>query len=156
MSLRLDGWSPKLNVGYDSVRGAIGGIVLVWLGMFVALVFFDRENIYAKSILALPAPYQYHAVFSLVIWSPLLEEILARGYFFELLHKEGNPFFALVLSTALFVVPHGIWGEWGAGLVLITFSSIVCTFAYTQGGIWAAAVTHVFANGFILFLNWQI
>jgi membrane protease YdiL (CAAX protease family) len=153
MSLRLRGWFPELSFGINSVRGVIVGIFLAWIATFLGLVFFDKTNPEAQQILTLPKPYVYHGVFSATIWGPLLEEILTRGYFFEVLQKKWNTAFALVLSTLLFVVPHGLWGDWNATLVWITCNSLIYTFVYIEGGLWAAIITHSFVNSYILWLN---
>ena len=153
VSLRLDGWFPKLNFGINSIRAAGAGIFLAWLGTFFALVFFDKDNKEAQEILALPKPYIYHGVFSVTIWSPLLEEFLTRGYFFELLQGKWKTTFALIVSTLLFVAPHGIWGDWNAALIWLTCNSVIYTFVYIDGGVWAATLAHISVNSYILWLN---
>ncbi len=133
MSLRV-GWYPNLKFGYCVLPGAVGGIVLAWLVSFGALLFFDKEYTEAQEILSLPKPYLYHGLFSAIVWNPLFAS-------------------SVIISTLLFAGSHWLWAGWSPGIALIACNSLVFTLAYVQGGVWGAAITHMFVNGYVLLLN---
>ena len=136
MSLRV-GWYPNLKFGYCVLPGAVGGIVLAWLVSFGALLFFDKENTEAQEILSLPKPYLYHGLFSAIVWNPLLEEVISRGFFLEILRNQWNLVSSVIISTLLFAGSHWLWAGWSPGIALIACNSLVFTLAYVQGGVLA-------------------
>lgn len=152
MALR-SGWCPSFKLNHNVVPGSVAGIFLTWLICFIGLLFFDKENPEAREILSLPRLYLYHGVFSVSVWNPVLEEVMTRGYFFEILRKEWSLAFSVIVSTLAFVFSHAFWGAWGPGIILIACNSLAFTLVYVQGGVWAAVITHIFVNSYILFLN---
>jgi membrane protease YdiL (CAAX protease family) len=129
------------------------GMFLLWMIRFVALVWFDKSNPEARAILDLQGSPLYITIFSLVVWGPFLEEILFRGFFFELTKHQLGVMASVTLTSVLFVVSHGIWEGFGPQSVLYFVDSLVFTAIYTQGGILAAGLAHGFANGYVFLLN---
>lgn len=145
---------PKFSITREFLPSVIGGIVLVWMLTFVSMFFLEIQNPFAQEILKTQHSYFYFNSFLLIIWGPILEEVLFRGYFFGILRGHWNNVIALLVSSLLFVVEHGIWGGFDIGLVFIGSASAIFTLIYMQGGLFASIVVHVFVNFYLLYLNW--
>lgn len=141
-------------VGRNPISASLGGIFLLWIIGFIALVwFFDKANSDARALLDLHGVPFYLTVFVVVVWLPFLEEILFRGYFFELLNDHIGIMASTILSAGLFAVSHGIWEGFGPQSVLYFVDSLIFTFVHAQGGVLAAGVAHSFVNAYVLVLN---
>jgi membrane protease YdiL (CAAX protease family) len=153
--MALRSWEfPAAIVGPHLITGAVGGVVLSWLVTFLLLVFYEGIVPYIKDVLSLPAPYKYHGIVSIVLWSPLIEELMARGFFFELLKRRWGLLYATLGSTFLFVLAHAIWGGFGFSLFILSLYSFAFTFAYVQSGLFGSVVSHVFVNAFLAYLTY--
>ena len=137
----------------NPISASLGGIFLLWLVSFIALLWFDKVNADARALLELHGVPFYLTVFALVTRLPFLEEILFRGYFLELLNDHIGTVASTILSAGFFVVSHGIWDGFGAQSLLYFVDSLIFTFVYAQGGILAAGLAHTFVNGYVLVLN---
>lgn len=144
---------PKFSISRETFLCFIAGIVLVWIVAFVSLLYFDRRIPFAQEIIKTNYPYYYLNLFLVVLWGPLLEETLVRGYFFEILKGSWSNTTALLLSSILFVIFHGIWGTFDISLLLILLYSIIFTLIYIEGGLIASIVVHAFANFYLTYLN---
>jgi membrane protease YdiL (CAAX protease family) len=129
------------------------GIVASWLLTFIEAFLGGTYWPIVRNILDAPSPYYFLNLLFLIICGPLLEETLSRGYFFELLRNHWGEGKALLISSTLFVLPHGMWGHFGPGLLFIFFYSIVFTLTYIEGGLVAAAIVHSFTNFYITYIN---
>lgn len=100
---------------------------------------------YVHAILSLPSPYRFAAAPLIALWIPFLEEALYRGFCLSLLLPRLGTIAAVLASSLLFVIPHGIWGGMGINLALIFLFSLVFSCAYLRGGMSLAVLTHVLA-----------
>lgn len=131
----------------------LAGLFLAWLVFFLNMIVSQREIPFAQNIISSPKPFLYINIFLVVIWGPLLEEILCRGYFYEMLRKSWSDKYAFLLSSLLFVIPHGIWGSFDINLIFIFLYSGIFTIVYTNGGIVASVIVHSSVNAFLLLIN---
>lgn len=140
-------------IGPNVISASIAGIFLLWMVSFISLIWFDKTNPQARELLDLQGAPFYLSAFSIVVWGPFLEEILFRGYFFELLIDQIGTLASATLSAALFVISHAVWEGFGPQSVLYFVDSLVFTFIYAQGGVLAAGLGHSFRNAYVLLLN---
>ena len=156
MMLRMR-YIPPLFVKTQTLVAVIGSVILAWLVLFLEALFLGKEMPLAQEMLQ-AQPYLHLMLFLLIVWGPLWEETLYRGYFFETLKQPCGDTLALLFSSFLFAGFHGIFifiyeGSVGYDLVFIFLTSIVFTLAYVQGGLTAAVVTHAFVNFYLAYLN---
>jgi membrane protease YdiL (CAAX protease family) len=144
---------PAQIIGPNLLTATGGGIILGWLLTFLGLIVFDRTSPYVQEILRLPVPYVYHGIFSVIVWHPLTEELLARGVFFEILRRGWGLLTSALISSSLFVLSHGIWGDFDPGLLLIASYSLIFTLVYIHGGVIGAAFVHMAVNAYLIYLN---
>lgn len=144
---------PKFNIKKEALLYLPSGIILAWIVVFINVLLSGKENPYAYEVLKSPQPYYYLNLFLITIWSALLEEILNRGYFFEILRVRWGDTQALLLSSIIFVMPHGMWGSFDISLIFIFLYSVIFTVIYMRGGLIIAILVHAFVNFYLLYLN---
>lgn len=98
------------------------------------------------------APYFLISTLLLTIIGPALEEVIFRGYMFELAQRKCGSFFALIIVSFLFFLFHGIWGDFSLSTVFIFVFSVVFSFVYIKGGLLASIASHASANCFLFFV----
>lgn len=147
---RLPVASPHLK---DLVMTIIVGIILSWLTFFLNMITSDKKIPFAQSILDVPTPFLYLNIFLVVLWGPTLEEVLFRGYFFGIIREDWGDIFAFILSSLLFIIPHGIWGTFDINLFFIFLYSAIFTVVYSKSGIVASITVHSLVNAFLLLAN---
>lgn len=157
MMLRMR-YVPRLFIKTQTLLYTIGSVILAWMVLFLQAGLLGKGIPLAQEMLQARPPYLHVMLFLLIVWGPLWEETLNRGYFFETLKQTCGDKLALLFSSFLFVGFHGIFnliynGSVGYDLVFIFLTSIVFTFAYIQGGLTAAVVTHAFVNLYLTLLN---
>ena len=131
------------------------GMILAWLVLLLQALVLGKEVSLAQEVLKTQSDSAYFllALFILIAWGPFLEETLARGYFFETLRTNWGDPLALLMSSFLFVLFHGIFGGFGYGLVFIFLFSAAFTLVYIHGGVIPAALTHIFVNSYLTYLS---
>ena len=130
------------------------GVIISWLVIFVELLFLTKEIPMAQKILQTPEPYNYVNLFLLILWGPFVEETLYRGYFFEILREKLNDPIAIIFSSLLFVLFHGMWGQFSISLIFIFLFSLIFTIMYISGGLIASISVHAFTNFYLTYLNY--
>lgn len=139
----------KSHILSETLTASFVGIFILWLLVFfLFLVIFDRNKIdpFISSVINSPPPYFYINFVMLVILTPVLEEILMRGYFFELLKKKWNIKYALLITVIFSMITHY---KYGLGVFVIAIYNIVFILLYIGGGLIASIIGHVFLNYFI-------
>lgn len=144
---------PRFNVKKETFISLLPIIVMAWIVVFVSVLLYGKESLFGQEILKTLPPYYYLNLFLVVLFGPLLEETLSRGYFFEILKQSWGNTKALLLSSVLFVIPHSIWGSLDISLFFIFLFSIVFTLAYIMGGLVTAILVHAFVNFYLFYLN---
>ena len=139
-------------------RGAFltlgGGIVAHYMLISLLKPFFRDGQPFDPLTWGL-AGYLY--LFSYIVCSPLAEEILVRGSYFEVLRRSWGDGPALNISTALFVIPHLIWRPtdylYPPMFLELTLASVLFTYLYIVGGLVPAIAVHIFWNFYVKFLG---
>ncbi|MBI4655088.1 MAG: CPBP family intramembrane metalloprotease [Nitrospirae bacterium] len=145
---------PIFIVKREGFLYLFGGLISAWMVIFFSTLFLDMKNIPLKEeVLRTPHPYLYPTLFLLLLWGPLLEEILNRGYFFEILSQNWGRTKAVLFSSVLFVIPHGLWGYFDRSLIFIYLNSIIFTLIYMRGGLIPSTLVHAFVNSYMLYFD---
>ncbi len=130
------------NFGKGTIYGIISGVV--WLGI-TTLVFYIFGIIKIKSI---------NQIEMLSLWiisaflNVIMQELLVRGYLYQLIKKQYNTIAAIIATTILFTLLHG--GAIEAGVIptlnVITMSLFMSVLLeYTQS-LMAPILAHAFWN----------
>jgi membrane protease YdiL (CAAX protease family) len=97
-----------------------------------------------KVFAVLPSFRGYIFLLLAIIAVPLLEEILFRGFLFRLLIKKYGMFTAVVASSLIFAVYHGL--EKASLIDMFLFSLVACYVYHKSQSIWASIVMHSINN----------
>jgi membrane protease YdiL (CAAX protease family) len=157
---------PSFKANKNTFVYIIAGIAVALLLRHLITSISGSKYKFVLEVLQTPYPYIYINLFILLIWTPVVEEILFRGYFFEILENKWGLLIALISSSIIFALIHGLWGVlWLEGLtvgIIISFllwlffiflGSLLLTAIYIKGGLIAAIMVHVFMNSYLLYLN---
>ena len=144
---------PSLDIRWELLSYIVAGIIVAWFATFIGLMMMDRQVPLLQEVIQEKAAYYPLNFFLIILWGPFWEEVLFRGYFFELLRKQQSAAWALLFSTTLFVLFHGIWGGFSVGLSLIFLYSVIFTLLYMEGGLIVSVSVHAFVNFYLTVLN---
>jgi len=123
---------PKVSINKRVLTYLLSGVIMAWIIAFTSVLLGGMETPFELKV---PHPYYYLNLFLIVLWMPILEEILNRGYFFEILRQDRGGKMALLFSSILFVLLHGIWGRIDMSLIFIFLYSVIFTLVYMKGGL---------------------
>ena len=82
-------------------------------------------------------------IVSLALVTPLLEELIFRGFLFGKLVQTTNLVPAIIVTSAVFALAHG---QLNVALVTFVMSGISCLLRLKTGAIWASIGLHMFIN----------
>lgn len=108
---------------------------------------------------------QWHyilAFLTLVVFAPVAEELLFRGYLYGKLAKVGPVWLAVIVSSLVFGAAH-LWAggsdlQWLVAIDTLALGIILCLLRVFTGAIWAGILVHALKNGiayYLLFINPQ-
>lgn len=137
--VRIPVWD---NMGKGTVTGLAVGIF--WIGLSVGILFLLHQlTIDGKS-----------TVIALWLWiisafiNVIMQELLVRGYIYQLLKEKYNLPLAVIITTAIFTVLHG--GAFEAGIIpvinIITMSLFVTALYESEKTILAPIMAHAVWN----------
>ena len=84
----------------------------------------------------------------LVIIGPILEEILFRGFFFEVLRRKWNIKIALAVILLFSAIVHL---KYGISVINIIIDNVILTLIYIEGGLIASIIGHIFLNFYMIY-----
>ena len=93
------------------------------------------------------------AFLALVVFAPIAEEIIFRGWLYDKLKKHGGTAVAIVLTSLLFATLHG---QWNVGITVGIMSVIMCIERELTGTIYAGIITHMIKNGVAFWLLYVV
>jgi membrane protease YdiL (CAAX protease family) len=83
---------------------------------------------------------EYFVYLRFIFLAPFLEEVLFRGFFYRIIRNRYNIFWGALVSTAFFVIPHGM-------SAYIAVQSLIFTYAYQKTGtVWGGIIVHCLHN----------
>lgn len=132
------------------------GIVLVYIVSLMYMHIFKESNF--VSSLSAPSAFNYLNLFWYVVWAPVTEEILFRGYFLNILSARGNVT-ASIVSSLLFTAAHTLFAYPHLDMIMalecsfLFVYSMIFAFMYVQGGIIPAILAHLFSNWYFFISN---
>lgn len=139
--------SVKLHLLDNAVKGTALGVIMgiVWLSVPVLIMHIAGIIHFEGTNSAVLFPVWVLAAFLNVI----MQELLVRGYLYQMLKQKHNIAAAAVMTTALFTVLHG--GALEAGVIpvlnVLTMSLLMTAVLEYSGSIIAPAIMHFLWNG---------
>lgn len=88
------------------------------------------------------------AFFALVIFAPIFEEVIYRGWLYSKIRKQTNQTFAILLTSVLFGIAHG---QWNVGVNVFALSLVLCSLREINGTIYSSILLHMIKNGIAFF-----
>ena len=110
----------KENIG----KGALSGIVIgiIWIGAAAAILIFSKQlEIIGKNEISLLWLWILSAFLNVI-----MQELLVRGYIYQLLKERFNLPAAVIVTTAIFTFMHG--GAFEAGVIPVINVVTMCLF----------------------------
>ena len=141
----------KIKNVKNSLIIGIGGIFVIWIIKFLSFLFFINKGATLpsiKSFLELPSIYFYIGFIMLVIIGPILEEILFRGFFFEVLRRKWNIKIALAVILLFSAIVHL---KYGISVINVIIDNVILTLIYIEGGLIASIIGHIFLNFYMIY-----
>ncbi len=114
----------KIPIAENCVKGTLTGTIvgMIWLGLSVIiLIMFHQLQIVGKN----NVPLLWLWVLSAFI-NVIMQELLIRGYLYQLLKTKYNLTWAVIVTTSLFTFFHG--GAFEAGLIPVLNVITMCMF----------------------------
>ena len=137
----------KLHLFDNPVKGMVLGIIagIVWLAIPVLVM-------YAAKIIHVDGTNLIHLfpVWVLAVFlNTIMQELLVRGYLYQMLKQKHNIFVATIVTTILFTALHG--GAFEAGIIpvlnVLTMSLLMIVVLEYSGSIIAPIIMHFLWNG---------
>lgn len=137
----------KLYLFNNPVKGVLVGIVLgiLWLGIPVVIMMLMKIiEFNGKNSIPLFTVWVLAAFLNVV-----MQELLVRGYLYQMLKQKYNIAVSTIVTTALFTLLHG--GAFEAGVVpvvnVLTMSLLMTVILEYSGSIIAPTIMHFLWNG---------
>lgn len=141
-----------------------GILVLISTKIFSGIDLEQAQSLpFSRSMLG--AQWQYFLAFiTLVVFAPLAEELLFRGYLYGKLRKTAPVWAAVIITSLTFGAAH-LWGgpdsplQWAVAIDTLALSIVLCLLREHTGAIWAGVLVHALKNGiafYLLFVNPQV
>ena len=138
----------------ESLLVAVGGIISLWFAFLIFLISLFKRGPYnslIEELITLPSPYFYIGMLIIVGLGPLFEEMLMRGYFFEILRKRWNVGVALMITLLFAAISH-FKLKVGIELIPLIIYNIIFTLLYLEGGLLASTLAHMFVNIYTIYI----
>jgi membrane protease YdiL (CAAX protease family) len=131
---------------------SIAGIVVLWIMNVFFIIFYGRnlESSFVQSLASLSSPYFYVGMVMIVVLGPFFEEILMRGFFFEILKIRWNIGISLIITLFFVAITHYSVG--GEQLIAIICFNTIFSLLYLEGGLLASILGHMFVNFYIVYV----
>lgn len=146
---------PQITLSWDILLYTIGGIIFIWLYLTIGLLVFGFNNNYIRQLTNCQGIYRYINIFWFVIWTPITEEVIFRGYYIKLL-SDKRPIYSLLITSILFVAFHLIFNNYAFNLTMLLngasffFFSMIVGAIYLRTGIISPILIHIFSNVYFL------
>ena len=110
----------KENIGKGTLSGIVIGII--WIGVAAAILIFSKQlEIIGKNEISLFWLWILSAFLNVI-----MQELLVRGYIYQLLKERFNLPAAVIVTTAIFTFMHG--GAFEAGVIPVINVVTMCLF----------------------------
>jgi membrane protease YdiL (CAAX protease family) len=141
------------SLGFLPSRAPLGWFVVLGLFLAVAvaatgqLIGAPQETPFTE-MLKDPNALWAISVFAVVL-GPLFEEVIFRGFLFRPLERSFGGIAAIVITSAVFAVPHGAQYGWAWQMLLLLFAAGAAfgLVRWKSGSLWPAITMHMTYNG---------
>lgn len=137
--------------------GAVAYVILTSIITALAvnfLPFIDYAQEQQTGFANISTQIEYFLAFiSLVVFAPVAEEVLFRGYLFGKLRKYAPLWVSMLITSALFALVHF---QWNVALDVFALSIVLCVLRVVSGSLWPSILLHMLKNGvayYFLFIN---
>lgn len=149
---RLLSWSdiglaPLTFIAYTLILTTVMGIVVAVFPEFPADQAQDTGfNLFGSRM------DNAIAFLTLVVFAPIAEEVLFRGYLYGKLKLYVPAFWGAVVTSLLFAIVHF---QWNVGVDVFILSMFLCGLRSLTGGVWAGILTHMLKNAvaYLILIN---
>ncbi len=122
--LCIEKWSVKIPIVKNAAKGTAVGIAagVAWIGISAGILILAQQL----------AISERNAISMLWLWvvsafiNVIMQELLVRGYIYQLLKMKYNMPVAIVITTAIFTLMHG--GAFEAGFIAVINVITMCLF----------------------------
>lgn len=139
------------------IKQAALGYVVYFIGVIAlfsivdALQLIDTQQEQQLGFENTKGAYLVLAFISLVIFPPIIEELLFRGYLFHKTKVHSSFAVATVITSVLFAAAHLEFGtgaplNWAAALDTLLLSVVLCYVTFKTKSLWPAIVIHMAKN----------
>ena len=141
-------WAPAGFIAYM----VVAAVLVVAVTQFFP--GFDADQAQEVGFENISQYYEYILAFiTIVIFAPVAEEVLVRGYLYGKLRKVVPLVVAMLISSALFALMHF---QWNVAVSVFPLAIIMVVLREMTGSIWAGVLLHMLKNGiafYLLFVN---
>lgn len=144
----IDKKTVKLNLFGNLIESIIIGVGsgILWLGITVIIMLFiDVIHFESKNNISLIYVWLFSAFLNTI-----MQELLVRGYLYQMIKQKHNIIIAIIVTTLLFTVLHG--GVFEAGVIpvlnVISMSILMIVVLEYTGSLVAPIIMHFIWNGF--------
>ena len=138
--------------GYPARNGALclWGMTLA-IAVIAASALFPPNDTPIEQLLSTPGAVAMFAVYA-VLFAPVLEETLFRGFLFRVVDQWAGPRAAVLTTAAAFGIVHApqLWGSLAAILVIFAVGYALSEVRRRTGSLIPAVIVHTAYNGTIL------
>jgi membrane protease YdiL (CAAX protease family) len=140
----------RLPTWTDILLGVAGFVLYIALTILMFSIVslipgFDPNEAQELPFTQLNGSYEALLVFAvLVVLTPIVEEIIFRGYLFGALRKNISFIGATLLTSLVFGFLHGALN---VGVDVFALSVIMCVMREVTGNVWASILIHMIKNG---------
>ena len=150
-------YTPIFTISKKACLYSALGIGIIWSFHIISSYIFVSHSAPVLEYIKGNDVYKYINIICFIILGPITEEIIYRGYFVKLLIPKGTVS-ALLITSLLFVTSHLLLHNYGFSAVLVLgiyffIFSMTAGFVYTQAGLVAAILVHIFNNLYVLVVN---
>ncbi|MDB5167438.1 MAG: rane protein of unknown function [Candidatus Saccharibacteria bacterium] len=128
-------------------------LLMLILGVFIpGLNATQTQNTGFTGFTGLGQQYELILAFiTLVVIAPIAEELLFRGYLFSKLRKYVPVWAAILATSVLFGLIHGIGGTWSLVIDTFALSVVLCLLRLSTKSLWASMLLHMIKNAIAFF-----
>ncbi|UCE26605.1 MAG: CPBP family intramembrane metalloprotease [Candidatus Coatesbacteria bacterium] len=156
----LDGRRPLVSLGLDFRRaalpalwGCLTGVLVAAAAYLLIVVAGGMKPAFSTAVFAAPEPVGFAV--ALLVGAAAMEELAFRGYPIKVMDEQWSRWGAVLLTSVLFAVCHGVNPSANPlGLINVFLAGIMLALVYLKSGsLWAAVGFHFgwnFAEGPLL------
>ena len=150
--LGIHGWPTWTDVllgpvGYLASMIASVGLIMLLAAFVPAINWEQAQDVGYNNLFS--ASDKMVAFLVLVVLTPIVEELVFRGWLYGKLRGRLKAVPAIILVSLLFAVMHG---QWNVGVIVFAMSIFLCIGRELTGTIYTGIIMHMIRNGVAFYL----